>query len=324
MPGRAIAQCGRRNSAADVRTVSPRVRHANSSVAPRGPRRRCAASTNRIGRTHMSAEATRPTLDGTVPWPPELVARYTERGYLDPPVAGGVPVRRRRRRPHRDVPGRRPGTAHLRRADRPRRRCRRPPARARDTPRRPGGGAAAQLLGVRRADGGLLPAGRGPGDGPAGAPPTGDRRDRGADRGAGAGRTGRVEGLRPPGAGARGGRRRADPAARAGGRRGRRPDSVDLRQLCRPADDPAAARRRSTPPRPPARRVALFLLSGGTTGVPKLIARTHDDYGYMCDGPPSCAGWSRRPSTSRCCRSATATRWPGRACWARCWPAAGW
>lgn len=29
----------------------------------------------------MSAEATRPTLDGTVPWPPELVARYTERGY---------------------------------------------------------------------------------------------------------------------------------------------------------------------------------------------------------------------------------------------------
>ena len=31
-------------------------------------------------------------------------------------------------------------------------------------------------------------------------------------------------------------------------------------------------------PRPAACDVALFLLSGGTTGVPKLIPRTHDDY----------------------------------------------
>ncbi|MBO0855057.1 MAG: AMP-binding protein [Nocardia sp.] len=28
--------------------------------------------------------------------------------------------------------------------------------------------------------------------------------------------------------------------------------------------------------------IALLLVSGGTTGLPKLIARTHDDYGYLC------------------------------------------
>jgi 2,3-dihydroxybenzoate-AMP ligase len=33
-------------------------------------------------------------------------------------------------------------------------------------------------------------------------------------------------------------------------------------------------------PHPPSRDVAVFLLSGGTTGLPKLIARTHDDYAY--------------------------------------------
>jgi len=33
-------------------------------------------------------------------------------------------------------------------------------------------------------------------------------------------------------------------------------------------------------PHPESRDVAVFLLSGGTTGPPKLIARTHDDYGY--------------------------------------------
>jgi 2,3-dihydroxybenzoate-AMP ligase len=31
---------------------------------------------------------------------------------------------------------------------------------------------------------------------------------------------------------------------------------------------------------PGSREVAVFLLSGGTTGLPKLIARTHDDYSY--------------------------------------------
>jgi 2,3-dihydroxybenzoate-AMP ligase len=33
-------------------------------------------------------------------------------------------------------------------------------------------------------------------------------------------------------------------------------------------------------PTPRSQDVALFLLSGGTTGLPKLIARTHDDYEY--------------------------------------------
>jgi len=33
-------------------------------------------------------------------------------------------------------------------------------------------------------------------------------------------------------------------------------------------------------PQPPASDLALFLLSGGTTGLPKLIPRTHDDYLY--------------------------------------------
>lgn len=33
-------------------------------------------------------------------------------------------------------------------------------------------------------------------------------------------------------------------------------------------------------PQPDPAAVALYLLSGGTTGLPKLIPRTHDDYGY--------------------------------------------
>lgn len=36
----------------------------------------------------------------------------------------------------------------------------------------------------------------------------------------------------------------------------------------------------TTPPESDARHAALLLLSGGTTGLPKLIARTHADYGY--------------------------------------------
>lgn len=51
------------------------------------------------------------------------------------------------------------------------------------------------------------------------------------------------------------------------------PDSQDLSALCAPG--PAY----DGPP-PGSRDVAVFLLSGGTTGLPKLIARTHDDYAY--------------------------------------------
>ncbi|MGW1341945.1 (2,3-dihydroxybenzoyl)adenylate synthase [Kribbella sp. NPDC002412] len=52
-----------------------------------------------------------------------------------------------------------------------------------------------------------------------------------------------------------------------------RGDSVDLRSLCSDAGVWDG-------PEPDSRSVAVFLLSGGTTGLPKLIARTHDDYTY--------------------------------------------
>ncbi|TDD09398.1 2,3-dihydroxybenzoate-AMP ligase [Nonomuraea deserti] len=58
------------------------------------------------------------------------------------------------------------------------------------------------------------------------------------------------------------------------------PDSVDLRALCAASTDPAADRARLDANAPSSRDVAVFLLSGGTTGLPKLIARTHDDYAY--------------------------------------------
>lgn len=59
------------------------------------------------------------------------------------------------------------------------------------------------------------------------------------------------------------------------------PVSVDLRALCQPADSPERARKQLDEAAPDAATVALFLLSGGTTGLPKLIARTHNDFGYM-------------------------------------------
>ncbi|MDG4766927.1 AMP-binding protein [Solwaraspora sp. WMMD406] len=63
-----------------------------------------------------------------------------------------------------------------------------------------------------------------------------------------------------------------------------RPDSVDLLGLLdSPADgdDDGQRRRRWLDERAPdGADIALFLLSGGTTGVPKLIGRTHDDYEY--------------------------------------------
>ena len=55
------------------------------------------------------------------------------------------------------------------------------------------------------------------------------------------------------------------------------PTSVDLRALCAPGPGLGPAYDAATPG---SRDVAVFLLSGGTTGLPKLIARTHDDYSY--------------------------------------------
>ncbi|MER6352747.1 AMP-binding protein [Streptomyces sp. NPDC001634] len=58
--------------------------------------------------------------------------------------------------------------------------------------------------------------------------------------------------------------------------------AVDLRELCSSPEEGAAADTRDALDtyRPDSRSIAVFLLSGGTTGLPKLIARTHDDYLY--------------------------------------------
>jgi 2,3-dihydroxybenzoate-AMP ligase len=72
-----------------------------------------------------------------------------------------------------------------------------------------------------------------------------------------------------------------------------RPDSVDVRGLLELGGDIHARRRRLDERAPSASDVAVFLLSGGTTGVPKVIGRTHDDYAYnirrtgeVCDFGP--------------------------------------
>jgi 2,3-dihydroxybenzoate-AMP ligase len=57
-----------------------------------------------------------------------------------------------------------------------------------------------------------------------------------------------------------------------------RPGSVNLTALCAEPEGEVRSRWEADPP--DSREVAVFLLSGGTTGLPKLIARTHDDYAY--------------------------------------------
>jgi 2,3-dihydroxybenzoate-AMP ligase len=58
-----------------------------------------------------------------------------------------------------------------------------------------------------------------------------------------------------------------------------RAGSTDLTALCAEPGQATARHRWDAAP-PASRDVAVFLLSGGTTGLPKLIARTHDDYAY--------------------------------------------
>jgi 2,3-dihydroxybenzoate-AMP ligase len=53
---------------------------------------------------------------------------------------------------------------------------------------------------------------------------------------------------------------------------------------------PGAARARLDADAPAGSDVAVFLLSGGTTGLPKLIARTHDDYAYNARASAEVAG----------------------------------
>ncbi len=66
--------------------------------------------------------------------------------------------------------------------------------------------------------------------------------------------------------------------------------SVDLQAVCAPGTDPAADRARLDGLAPASGEVAVFLLSGGTTGLPKLIARTHDDYAYNARASAAVAG----------------------------------
>ncbi len=56
--------------------------------------------------------------------------------------------------------------------------------------------------------------------------------------------------------------------------------TVDLRSLLTSAEDSGSLRTRLDAVAPDPGEVALFLLSGGTTGTPKIIARTHNDYEY--------------------------------------------
>lgn len=56
--------------------------------------------------------------------------------------------------------------------------------------------------------------------------------------------------------------------------------NVDLRPLLECWQEPARLRARLDTMAPDAGEIALFLLSGGTTGTPKIIPRTHQDYEY--------------------------------------------
>ncbi|GID97649.1 (2,3-dihydroxybenzoyl)adenylate synthase [Amorphoplanes digitatis] len=72
-----------------------------------------------------------------------------------------------------------------------------------------------------------------------------------------------------------------------------RAGSSDLTRLAGPPAEPAKARARWDNDQPGSRDVAVFLLSGGTTGLPKLIARTHDDYAYNAHASAELCGLGR-------------------------------
>ncbi len=68
---------------------------------------------------------------------------------------------------------------------------------------------------------------------------------------------------------------------------GARDGSVDLDELCAAPEVPAPE-----PASPGGGEIALFLLSGGTTGLPKLISRTHQDYAYNARCSAAASGMS--------------------------------
>ena len=69
----------------------------------------------------------------------------------------------------------------------------------------------------------------------------------------------------------------------------------DLRALLGAPEEADEARRRLDADALSSRDVAVFLLSGGTTGLPSFIPRTHDDYEYNASQRRD-----MRPQRSRC------------------------
>lgn len=66
---------------------------------------------------------------------------------------------------------------------------------------------------------------------------------------------------------------------------------VGLRPMLVPRKNPDTLRRRLDAAAPGSAEVAVFLLSGGTTGLPKVIARTHDDYEYNARASAAACGF---------------------------------
>ncbi len=66
---------------------------------------------------------------------------------------------------------------------------------------------------------------------------------------------------------------------------------IALATLCSAGARRAASAAIVAMPEPPADEVALMLLSGGTTGMPKMIPRTHDDYVYNATQTGRAAGF---------------------------------
>ena len=106
--------------------------------------------------------------------------------------------------------------------------------------------------------------------------------------------------------------------------------NADLTALCAepdpsPPKPPLAGRARWDADQPDARDVAVFLLSGGTTGLPKLIARTHNDYSYNARASARAVRPRREArSTWPPCLPRTTSRSPAPASSAPCCPAAAW
>ncbi len=72
-----------------------------------------------------------------------------------------------------------------------------------------------------------------------------------------------------------------------------REGGVPLREILAPAHDPDATGAGLDAAPPGSRSVAALLLSGGTTGLPKLIARTHDDYAFNARRTAEVCGFGR-------------------------------